>query len=236
MAQRSARERQRECRARKKKEGHYISLFVPHNVYEKIKGRPRLLVECFFANEELIEIIVELDKKNRALSLQLEDFIREARRLEEEHEKIYMRKRIRSLYDIRHSNKYFIEAEKDIYNYYYIPLALTTYKQQISSFKREIKDYISFLKLYLNKWYITSEHLKKELKRFFDNQKREQQNEIESSIEMDFLKSIYNICWQLYEDKLRFDITDRQQYGSLLKKFESLEKFDPQKLSKPTNT
>lgn len=236
MAQKSAAERQRECRERKKKEGRYVSIFVPNEIYEKIKGRPRLLIENFHANEELISIIVTLEKKHIALTRQMKEFVREARVLEKELSKIYRRKRIRTLYDIRYNKQYWAAAENKLNQHYEGPWALYLYKDEVNKLKRDTKSYIETLKSKWSEWYSKINQLKDELTQLFIDPRTRQQKEIERHVAINKLKAIEDLCWELYKDKLRFDMDERKIYYSLLKKFEFLESFDSKKLPTPANT
>jgi|GEM_PF-5439961 len=54
---------QRECRARKKKYGRYITIFVPNDIADKIKGKPSVLIQSFIGKKELIKTVISMDKK-----------------------------------------------------------------------------------------------------------------------------------------------------------------------------
>lgn len=59
----TAAERQRDCRDRKKSKGKYVNVFVPREVAKKIRGNPSLLVKRFVEFSVLMNRIEELEEE-----------------------------------------------------------------------------------------------------------------------------------------------------------------------------
>ncbi|MCX8022566.1 MAG: hypothetical protein N2745_07325, partial [Syntrophorhabdaceae bacterium] len=229
MRRKSPSERQKECRERKKKEGRYISIFVPNTIYEKIKGRPRILIDYFLINEEFINTIVELEKKHIALKRQMTEFVKQAKIIEKELERIYKRTKIEPLYNILSSKDYWISAEEKLnhYKYYEGPWALLLYRREVLELQFNIKKYLEKLENNWYQWHYKINNLKDDLAKLLFDQKTGQYKEIERQVAIKELKNVYKICRQIYEEKLYYDLNIRREYASLLKKIDLIDKFEP---------
>jgi len=210
-------ERQRDCRQRKKQHGHYVSIFVPNGIYENIKGKPSLLLLGLMKNEELIEVIANLEKEKIVLELRLNELMESVQKMKKELLKVYSNKKLCSLVDIKPENHYELIAQEKIEKYFALPTSLHEYRRKVFQLKAQAAKIIESLNGELNYFKVQIERIRDCVKDLIQNIK-EGQDAIGIRRVIVELREVKNTCWVLLDRVRRFESETGAEHRDLKKR------------------
>ncbi|OQB75602.1 MAG: hypothetical protein BWX92_02554 [Deltaproteobacteria bacterium ADurb.Bin135] len=206
----SALQRQKEARARKKKKGKFINIFVPNNVVKQLNGRPSMLVKHFQAFSDLIKIIESQKAENDLLRQKLDEATKALDVINEKWLKIYnntkipeylglkkdalMPANLKAIKKIERKKPYTWNLDNLIHNQDYLN-GLTT-------------KYIDFIKEELYKCHNSILEIRQKLIYIFDMDEKRRKL---------IIREVKNICWELTDKKIFFDRKEEQMYYKLKK-------------------
>jgi hypothetical protein len=204
---------QRECRARKKKYGRYITIFVPNDIADKIKGKPSVLIQSFLDKEELIRTIISMDKEIISLNKEIYRIGMIAKECEKELRKAYLVKRRRELYNIKYDKRHRLDMDTkklELYNTE-IYRSLTFYEIEAKKVNNELIKHIGLLKEKL-RWIeknISSDILDPITELYNYG------NEWDKKEIIDHIKEILDKCQGIYKQLLEVLIEERRKYDRM---------------------
>jgi hypothetical protein len=217
MTRKSAAQRQRECRSRKRTTGKYVTVFVPGPVVKKLGARPSNLVKYFLQNSQLIEIILEKEKESRALKQKLKEIMGQSRKIEEELAKIYSNERVRGLFDVQFDEKHRIRTEQIIELTLQEEFALLKFHRiEMKDFQDKAKGYAYLLKNELAVYSEALQEVKDEFIRLTIHRRGQwEEKEIDLEEAKSAIIKLRTLCRNALARKMEFDTTEKGMFSRL---------------------
>ncbi|MCX5813550.1 MAG: hypothetical protein NT178_13550 [Proteobacteria bacterium] len=204
MVSKSAAQRQKEKRDRKKKTGKYINIFISNEIIKKIKGRPSIIVEHFHAFSDLIKIIEDQKKENIMLRQRLDDSFNFTKMISEEWLKVYNEIKIPIHLGLNKDVVIAANAKRRKEKKRNFDFDILTYKQK--ELYRMAIDYASMMRNELFKYY----EVMTEIKKVLVNLSKYDENSSKFDIQ-----EIKDKCWKLSDNRIDFDKKEEIIYYQL---------------------